>query len=287
MPPTPVTIDIPNVSIAALRAGDGPRLLFIHDELSSAWMPFLDRLAERFDVIAPELPGFGCSERPEWADTLDDLAFAIADLADALDPAAIVGASLGGWLAVEAAIRGAQASALVAIGAPGIDLRGDPPADYFVLRQDERPTLFFDDPEWAPDMDEDSAIRNESMTARLVWQPRYVNPALAGRLHRLRTPTLVVWGANDRFLSRAHGEALASGAPDGRLAVVDGAGHFPAREQPEVTAALVAAFLHELPSPPVHQPPSPPVRQPPSPPVRQLPSPPVRQLPSPPGRGSG
>ena len=65
MPPTQITIDIPNVSIAALRDGDGPRLLFIHDELSSAWTPFLDLLAERFEVIAPELPGFGCSERPE------------------------------------------------------------------------------------------------------------------------------------------------------------------------------------------------------------------------------
>jgi len=249
MPPTQTAIDLPNVSVAALRAGDGPRLLFIHDELSSAWTPLLDRLAERFEVTAPELPGFGCSERPEWADTLDDLAFTVADLTDALAPTAIVGASLGGWLAVEAAVRGAPAPALVAIGAPGIDIPGDPPADYFVLRQDERPALFFDDPECAPDVDEDSAIRNESMTARLVWQPRYVNPALAGRLHRVRIPTLVVWGANDRFLSRAHGEALANGVPDGRLAVVDSAGHFPAREQPDATAALVAGFLRDLPSP--------------------------------------
>ncbi len=249
MSPTQITIDLPNVSVAALRAGEGPRLLYVHDELSSAWTPFLDRLAERFEVTAPELPGFGCSERPEWADTLDDLAFTVADLADALAPAAIVGASLGGWLAVEAAVRGAPASALVAVGAPGIDIPGDPPADYFVLRQDERPALFFDDPECAPDVDEDSAIRNESMTARLVWQPRYVNPALAGRLHRLRIPALVVWGANDRFLSRAHGEALAKGVPDGRLAIVDNAGHFPAREQPAATAALVAAFLNDLPSP--------------------------------------
>ena len=86
MPPTQTTIDLPNVSVAALRAGNGPRLLFIHDELSSAWTPFLDRLAERFEVTAPELPGFGCSERPDWADTLDDLAFTVADLTDALAP---------------------------------------------------------------------------------------------------------------------------------------------------------------------------------------------------------
>ncbi|MDE2838934.1 MAG: alpha/beta hydrolase [Chloroflexota bacterium] len=249
MPPAQIAIHIPNVSVAALRAGNGPRLLFLHDELSSDWTPFLDLLAERFEVTAPELPGFGCSERPEWADTIDDLAFAVADLTDALAPTAIVGASLGGWLAIEAAVRGAPATALVAIGAPGIDLHGDPPADYFVLMQHERPAFFFDNPECAPDVDEDTSIRNESMTARLVWQPRYVNPALTGRLHRVRAPTLVVWGANDRFLSRAHGEALANGAPDGRLAVVDNAGHFPAREQPEATAALVAGFLNDLPSP--------------------------------------
>ena len=86
-------------------------------------------------------------------------------------------------------------------------------------------------------------IRNEQMTARLVWQPRYVSPKLGGRLHRLRAPVLVAWGRDDRFLSRAHGEALVEGLPDAELTVVSGSGHFPAIEQPQALADSFMSFL--------------------------------------------
>ena len=246
MPAVDFTLQLPRLDLPARRAGDGPRLLYLHDELTSAWTPLLDILSQRFTVIAPELPGFGNAERPDWMETIDDMAFLVADIADTLagdGPVAVVGAGLGGWLAIESAIRGASFSALAVVGAPGVDLRGDPPADYFVLMPDERVALFFDDPACAPVVDEDTAIRNEMMTARLVWQPRYVSPSLVNRLHRVTSSTLVVWGANDRFLSQAHGEAIADGVRDGRLAVVDGAGHFPGLEQPEATANLITSFL--------------------------------------------
>ena len=246
MPAVDLTLQLPRLDLPARRAGDGPRLLYLHDELTTAWTPLLDILSQRFTVIAPELPGFGNAERPDWMETIDDMAFLVADIADTLagdGPVAVVGAGLGGWLAIESAIRGASFSAIAVVGAPGVDLRGDPPTDYFVLMPDERAALFFDDPASAPDVDEDTAIRNEMMTARLVWQPRYVSPSLVNRLHRVTTSTLVVWGANDRFLSQAHGEAIADGVRDGRLAVVGGAGHFPGLEQAEATANLITAFL--------------------------------------------
>ena len=204
MTPTSVVIDLPHLGLTAHRAGTGRRLLYLQDELAAGWSRFPDLLSERFDVVAPDLPGYGGSPRPEWLESIDDMAFVVADLADALSdgtPMPIVGAGLGGWMALEAAVRGAGASALVLIGAPGIDLRGDPPADYFVLTPTERAALFFDDPSVVPEADEDVAIGNEMMTARLVWQPRYVSPQLVHRLHRVAAPTLVVWGGNDRFLS--------------------------------------------------------------------------------------
>ena len=242
-----VALDLSYASLSALRGGRGPRILYVHDELDSGWPPFLDALAASCEVVAVELPGFGSSERPEWAETIDDYAYLVADLVDLLAaeaPTALAGAGLGGWLAVEAAVRGAPAAALIAIGAPGVDIPGDPPFDYFVLLSHERAPVFFDDPEAnAPEVDEDTMIRNESTTARLVWQPRYVNPALERRLHRVRAPALVLWGENDRFLSRAHGERLAGGVAQGELHIVAGAGHFPAREQPDAAAELVARFV--------------------------------------------
>lgn len=246
MTPAAISIDLPNLSLPAQRAGSGSRLLYLHDELATGWPRLLDALSERFEVVAPELPGYGGAPRPEWLESIDDMAFVVADLADALAdgaPPAVVGAGLGGWAALEAAVRGASPSALVLIGAPGIDIPGDPPADYFVLTPGERTALFFDDPSTAPDAGEDAAIRNEMMTARLVWQPRYVSPQLAHRLHRVAAPTLVVWGRNDRFLSPAHGEAIARGVRDGRFEAVPGCGHFPAIERPEAVAGLITEFL--------------------------------------------
>ncbi len=248
----PITIELAYGSVAALASGGralegaGWRTLYVHDELDSGWIPFLDSLAEQGETVAVELPGFGASERFEWLESVDDYAYLAADLADKLGAdgrLALVGAGLGGWLAVEAVVRGARADALVVIGAPGVEVRGDPPVDYFVLLPEERTSLFFDAPERAPAVDEDRAVRNEGTTARLVWQPRYVNPALARRLHRVRVPTLVLWGENDRFLSRAHGEAIAEGVASGELRVVRESGSFPARENPRATGELVREFI--------------------------------------------
>jgi len=240
------TLDVRGVMLVSREAGSGPPLLYLHDELSTAWSPFLDALTANYHVVAPELPGFGDTARPEWAESIDDLAFFVADIADAVGgrlPIAVVGASLGGWLALEAALRGAPISRLVALGSPGAYIAGDSPTDYFFMTPEERVGLLFNDVGAAPEVDGAHIVRNEAMTARLVWQPRYVSPKLLGRIHRLTTPTLVVWGDDDRFLSLAHGQALVDGAENAALSRIVGAGHFPALDKPAETAKVALDFI--------------------------------------------
>ena len=135
--PTSEQLTVQGVSLALRKQGSGPPLLYLHDELTSAWHPFLESLSQRFTVFAPDLPGFSESQRPEWVEEIDDVAFLLADGADAVRagaPLSGVGAGLGGWLAVEMALRSADAvGKLVLIGAPGIEIKGDPPFDYFFL----------------------------------------------------------------------------------------------------------------------------------------------------------
>ena len=60
--------------IRVMRKGRGEPLLFLHGASgASRWLPFMDQLAESFDVIVPEHPGFGASETPDWLDTVGDL----------------------------------------------------------------------------------------------------------------------------------------------------------------------------------------------------------------------
>ena len=64
------TLDVRGTPLVTREAGGGSALLYLHDELSTAWNPFLDALSAKYRVVAPELPGFGDTERPDWAELL-------------------------------------------------------------------------------------------------------------------------------------------------------------------------------------------------------------------------
>jgi pimeloyl-ACP methyl ester carboxylesterase len=84
--------------------------------------------------------------------------------------------------------------------------------------------------------------RNREALARFAWQPYMHDPKLKSRLHRIRIPTLFLWGTHDRVLSEAYGRAYCAAIPGARFELVDKAGHFPHIEQPQVFADRVLAF---------------------------------------------
>ena len=114
-------IQLPTLSMPVRRYGTGTPLVYLHDELSSGWPAMGDVLAEHFEVIAPELPGFGSTVRPDWLESIDDMAFAIADLVENVSqasPPVLVGNALGGWLALESMIRKPPADTHLEKGSP-------------------------------------------------------------------------------------------------------------------------------------------------------------------------
>ena len=79
-------IEIAGISVEALVAGAGPPLLFLHGgDYVAQNRPFLDRLAQRFRVIAPRAPGFGNTPRPARFRSVGDIAYLCLDLLDRLD----------------------------------------------------------------------------------------------------------------------------------------------------------------------------------------------------------
>lgn len=129
------------------RGGAGQPLLFLHGAHGFAGMqPALDALAKNFDVLAPDLPGFGRSDAPDWIDDVPDLAFFLLDLVTALDVKRVnlVGHSIGGWAALEMAIRSTERlKSLTLVDSAGIRLEGVPRADMFMASPDELLALLF------------------------------------------------------------------------------------------------------------------------------------------------
>src|SRR5207249_10338492 len=85
--------------------------------------------------------------------------------------------------------------------------------------------------------------RNREATARYGWSPYLHNPKLKGRLHRVRIPTLFLWGTADRVLSESYGRAYCEAIPGARFDIIERAGHFPHIEQPDEFARRTLAFV--------------------------------------------
>jgi pimeloyl-ACP methyl ester carboxylesterase len=85
--------------------------------------------------------------------------------------------------------------------------------------------------------------RNREATARYAWSPYMHDPKLRQRLHRIRVPTLLVWGIADRILSEPYGRAYAAAIPGTQFAPIARAGHFPHIEAPDEFARQVFAFV--------------------------------------------
>ncbi len=98
-------LSVAGLDLRLLKAGKGKPVVVLHHDIGGYWNEFHDGLAAGHAVYAPDLPGFGASERPEWARNVRDLAAVMALGIDklGLERPAIVGLGFGGWVAAEMA----------------------------------------------------------------------------------------------------------------------------------------------------------------------------------------
>jgi len=248
------------VTIAGARvhlqsAGHGAPLLYLHGAGSAGqWPKFLDGLTGRYQVLAPTHPGFGQSSRLEWIDSVDELVFFYLDLLDelALDEMCLIGHSLGGWIAAAlATIANHRIKRLVLSDPAGINPDGIKLPDLFVMSEAELAHLTVHDEAEAerqasaePTLEElERQLSDRAALAHLAWNPYLHDPKLPFRLHRVRMPTLLIWGRQDGLLPVELAQSWLRALPQARLEIVDGAGHSPARERPAEVIRLVLDFL--------------------------------------------
>jgi pimeloyl-ACP methyl ester carboxylesterase len=252
------TVEVDGCSLALRRGGRGEALLYLHgtDGLVD-WPPMLDSLAARYEVIAPDHPGYGSSPAPDWLDDIGDLAYFYFDVIDRLGISGVhvVGHSVGGWIGLEMAVRCVhRLRSLTLIASAGIHVKGVPKTDIFMIDPDEQARLAYADTakgeaaaaRAAADKYQDSMIMNRLASARLGWHPRFFNPKLERWLHRVRLPTHIVWGAQDRIIPPAYGEAFHRLIPGSTLTTISDAGHLPHLERPDATLAAIEKFMAGL-----------------------------------------
>jgi pimeloyl-ACP methyl ester carboxylesterase len=252
--PDPTRIVVRDTPVDLLRAGSGPPLLFLHGAGGGGrWLTFQERLAERFDVLAPSHPGHAGSPTAEWIEHISDLGFHYLDLLDALglERVHLVGASLGGWIAAEMATMAShRLASLVLIDPVGIKVEGWIYPFLFGMELPQLVATVFHNPMAAlalapPDMSIDTLAllyRQNTALARVAWNPYLYNPLLRRRLARIAAPTLLAWGAHDRLASLVCAEAWRKEIPGATLRVFEGSGHVPHLEEPDAVAAAVVEF---------------------------------------------
>jgi pimeloyl-ACP methyl ester carboxylesterase len=251
--------------------GSGPPLVLLHGYLVSHWYyrAVIPRLAERFEVIAIDLPGQGESDRPppeRFSYDLPSLADTIGFCLDALGKprVRIAAHSMGGGVAITLAARQPQRVERLVLEDAAIYPLPMPIEGKLALLPGVGKLIFksvyarrdlarhlrsvYKDPALATDELIDyywerfnRAGARDANYALLRMLDRYADNT--GDPGRIQCPTLLVWGEEDRAVPLAHGKRLVKQIPGARLEVIGSCGHSPHEERPDEYLRVVLPFL--------------------------------------------
>ncbi len=264
MQPHEQTISVGGIDVHAWVGGQGAPLLVLHGAGGNrGWTRSMAKIAEHYTVWAPTHPGFGASGDAEWMEGIDDLARFYLWFIDTarLGRPHLLGHSIGGWTAAEMAVMSpGSMDRLVLVAPVGLKPEVGEILDIFYYTPPQLRELTVHDPTTIPEWDElfarpptpaeqEVALRNREMTARLTWKPYMHDARLPHFLPRVSNPTLIVWGREDRIVPVVCGEQYRRALPHATLSVLERCGHLPPIEQPDAFARLVIDFLGGPPRP--------------------------------------
>jgi pimeloyl-ACP methyl ester carboxylesterase len=236
--------------------GSGSQVVYLHGfEQHPGAAPFLERLSQNHEVLAPEHPGFGSSTGFERLQDIHDLILYYRSLMQswAKGPVDVIGHSLGGMFAAELAVLAPQlVRRLVLVSPYGLWLDDHPLPDPFVLMPDALAKAKWHDPAKAANetsafdpAEGDSAANfrtiNLTTASKFMWP--IPDRGLSRRLPYVASPTLVIHGEADGLVPANYEKAWSDHLPGVKTARIAGAGHMPMFEAEEAFLGLVDEFL--------------------------------------------
>lgn len=262
---------------AYVKTGTGPAILLLHGMACdhTTWAPVIEKLAENHTVIAPDLLGHGLSDKPRADYSIGGYANGMRDLLTVLgiDRATVVGHSLGGGVAMQFAYQFPERTDRLVLVAPGgmgpevtmliravtlpgfhgavgvITLPGLRQAATALLRAAAR----LPHPA-ARDLEEIAAMVEALRDPKARRALRHVVRACVDIRGQVITmvdrayltealPMCVIWGADDPVIPSAHAETVREIAKSARVELVEHAGHFPHKADPDAFVATVEEFV--------------------------------------------
>ncbi|MFI7598620.1 alpha/beta fold hydrolase [Actinoplanes sp. NPDC049681] len=252
MPPEIIDIAGTPVPVTYTETGEGRPFLLLHGGGGPQTVAgFADRLAAERParVITPIHPGFGGTPRPGEVATIGRLAELYVALLErlALDDVAVIGNSIGGWIAAEMALLDtARIGSVTLVDAVGIEVPGHPVVDFFALTFPEiaersyyEPAKFLIDPGAMTSQQQAVLAGNRAALTAYTEKTSMMDPTLAGRLSAVTIPVRVIWGDHDRIADADYGRAYADAIPGAEFVLLAETGHLPQMESPERLVAEV------------------------------------------------
>jgi pimeloyl-ACP methyl ester carboxylesterase len=254
--PKTETVDINGHACRVWKKGNGPKLGFLAGFGGlPRWVPFLDHLAEKREVIVPSLPGYPGATGHTLLDNHLDWLIAVRELLgkSGLEGADLAGSSVGGSFVLEYAALWPQRVKKIAVIAPfGLFDEKNPPTDIWAQKTDDVAGLLCADPEIYKNMKAAPAgansvewpieqVRASEAAARAFWP--LGNTKLEKRLPLIKAPTLLIWGSEDRLMPRIYADAIRSALEaQSDLRVISGAGHLAELDQPAAVASAIVGW---------------------------------------------
>jgi non-heme chloroperoxidase len=257
-------VDLPTgVTLQYAERGDpnGRPVLLLHG-ISDSWYSFellMRHLPGGIRALALTQRGHGDSSRPKKHYRPADFAADAAAFLDALDvqTVVVVGHSMGGTIAQRFAIdHPGRTSALCLVAAwhsianseaapqlAGIVEQLEDPVDAGFVREFQRSTIIRP----VPQAFFETAVQESMKLPARVWKDvvACMSHDFSSELHKITTPTSLVWGEHDGLVPRSDQDALLAAIANAQLKVYEGTGHAVHWEQPERFAKDLMSFIEE------------------------------------------
>jgi 2-hydroxy-6-oxonona-2,4-dienedioate hydrolase len=259
--------------LAFMERGSGTPLVLLHGMFGDYldWAPVVDPLAAHFRVLAPDLPGFGDSDKPDAEFTRELFTSALDEflLARGVDRCVLAGNSFGGQIAMEyARSRPGRVHQLVLIDSGGFYRYSPAERAATIARMPEAWLNSIDgatfrklfEPLFVTPSEESEAYiaKQAAKPARADW-PDLVRCATRSiRLHtemcvlddleQIVFPVLLIWGENDRVVPVDQARIALPGFHDARLLTLPSCGHVPQIECPAAVVEAINRFAAGIPT---------------------------------------